>query len=124
MVTANSAFNVLYTKDVLATKEFFENLNVEILESNYEKLVFALGGFDLHYILSSSEPFEEYKYTAGSSDYGQGTLFYFAVEDLEKFYDLVKKAGGRIKSQIKENHWGAKEFLFEDPNGYRFVAYS
>lgn len=51
-------------------------------------------------------------------------FFYIGVNNLEATTEKIKEAGGVVKTKIKENHWGAREFLFEDPNGYKFVMYS
>lgn len=123
MLLPDSAFNVLYTNKIKETKSFYEQIGAIIKEFEEEKVVVNLAGFDLHFILASSEPFNEYRYVADSNLYGQGILFYFAVSNLEEFYQLIHESNGVIKSGIKNNHWGAQEFLFEDSNGYKFVAY-
>ena len=123
MILPDTAFNVLYTNKINETKAFYEKIGAIISEFEKEKLVLNLAGFDLHFILSSSELFSEYNYVANSESFGGGILFYFAVSDIESFYELIELSGGVIKSPIKKNHWDAKEFLFEDPNGYKFVAY-
>lgn len=123
MILQDSAFHVLYTKKIIETKNFYENLGATIVEFEKEKLVVNLAGFDLHFILASSEPFSEYHYVADSNSYGDGVLFYFAVSNIQEFYKQIESSNSIIKSVIKKNHWQAQEFLFEDPNGYKLVAY-
>lgn len=119
----NSSFNVLYTKNLELTEKFYKTIGAEIQKVESDKVVVGIGDFDLHFILAQSEPFEEYHFVANSNEYGSGNIFYIEVENLENLFELVENAGGKIKSQIKENHWDCKEFLFEDVNGYKFAAY-
>ncbi|GAB4145905.1 MAG: hypothetical protein OHK0017_06010 [Patescibacteria group bacterium] len=123
MILPSSAFTVLYCLDVEQTKSFYELIGANIKEFSTDKVVVDVAGHDLHFILNTAEPFEEYRYVAETGNFGQGVLFYFEVEDLEKFYQLVNSAGGSIKTKIKANHWDCSEFLFEDPNGFKLVAY-
>lgn len=120
----DSSFNVLYTDDVLKTREFFDVIGGEIKEFSEEKVVVKIGSFDLHYILASTEPFKEYEYIAEDKNPGQGIIFYIEVDDLNNLYQKLSKNSVSIKSEILENHWSCKEFLCEDPNGYKFAFYS
>ena len=45
------------------------------------------------------------------------------VESLEQTKQNVEQAGGIIKADVFENHWGYLELLFEDPIGYKFAVY-
>lgn len=123
MIVKDSAFHVLYTDSITKTHDFFQKLGVEIKKVEDDKVVVELGDYDLHFILNTSEPFREYAYVAEKKDYGNGILFYTEVENIEDAFEKVKSAGGNIKSDIKPNHWECREFMFEDPNGYKFVFY-
>ncbi len=123
MFIKDSSFHVLYTYNLQATHNFYKSLGTEIKQVEDDKVVVQMGDYSLHFILYSTEPFEEYKYITLKNDYGNGVLFYTEVENLEDAVEKVKQAGGTIKSQIMDNHWGCKEFLFEDPNGYKFSFY-
>lgn len=123
MFIEKSAFHVLYTDNLKATYSFYHTLGATIKQALDDKVVVAMGDYSLHYILNTTEPFEEYHYIAKKNDYGNGVLFFIEVEDLHMAYEKVKKAGGTLKSEIKPNHWECKEFLFEDPNGYKFAFY-
>jgi len=119
----SSSFNVLYTKDLLKTENFYNLIGAELLKSENHTTTVNIGDFSLHFVKSDSEPFEEYRFIANQESYGSGNIFYIEVSEIEEFLVLVQKAGGIIKSQIKDNHWECREFLFEDPNGYKFAAY-
>ena len=124
MYTNNSSFNVLYTKDIQRTHDFYKNIGAEIRKFESDKVVVGIGDFDLHIILAETEPHESYKYLADSNNSNSGIIFYVEVEDIEKAYELVKNNGGILKTQIFENHWECSEFLFEDFNGFKFAFYA
>jgi predicted enzyme related to lactoylglutathione lyase len=119
----SSSFNVLYTRKLKETGRFYKSIGSEIKESTKDKVVVGIGDFDLHFILGSREPFGEYKYIAESNEYGNGNIFYLESDSLEEDFNRIKDAGGVIKSEIFNNLWSCKEFLFEDPNGYKFAVY-
>lgn len=115
-------FNVLYTGDIKITADFYKGIGCKISELENDKVVVEMGDLELHFVLPQSERFQEYLFIA-SGNYGFGNIFYIEVDNLEKAFNLVQEAGGRIYSHIQKNHWGCKEFLFQDPNGYNFVVY-
>ncbi len=123
MFKRDQSFIVLYTKDVDATNNFYTALGGEIKEKADDKVVVGFGGFDLHFILASSEQVAEYKYIADAEHYGAGVIFYIETDDIAAAYAAVATAGGATKSEIYDNHWGSKEFLFEDNNGFKFAVY-
>lgn len=123
MFSANNSFNVLYSEDIEKTASFFEKLGVGIKEKTADKIVVGFGSFDLHYILNSSEPFEEYKYIAVPEHYGQGVIFYIETNNINQVAEKVPGAGGILKSSVFDNKWGCKELLVEDPSGYKFAFY-
>lgn len=123
MFKSESSFLVLYTTDIQKTQKFFKLLSVPITESGADKVVVTFGGFELHYILNTSEPFSDYLYIAEAKNYGQGAIFYIETENLEDTRNLIEQAGGTIISDIFDNKWNCKELLIEDPNGYKFAFY-
>lgn len=123
MFKPEGSFNVLYTTDVEKTAHFFEKLGVTIKQHKTDKVVVGFGSFDLHYILDTTEPFEEYKYIALSEQYGQGVIFYIETNDIEQVAERIPDAGGTLKSPIFDNKWNCRELLAEDPNGYNFAFY-
>ena len=123
MFKTDASFIVLYTADVLAVRDFYLKLGISIQEFAADKVVVEFGSFGLHYILNTTEPFEEYRYIASPGKYGQGVIFYIEVADIYKAKAAVIAAGGTVKADIFENKWGCKELLFEDPDGYKFSLY-
>ena len=122
MFKKKTNFNVLYSHDIKSTARFFQAIEAEISDLEADKVVVNLGDLELHFVTPQSEPFQEYQFVA-QGNFGGGNIFYVEVDNLEKTFNLIHEIGGRIYSQIQKNHWGCKEFLFQDPNGYNFVAY-
>ena len=123
MFKKNSSFTVLYTTDVQRTHDFFQKIGGEIKQIESDKVVISLGDFVFHYILNTTEPFEAYRYIATPEKYGQGVIFYLETESIEQTKQTIEQAGGIIKADVFENHWGYLELLFEDPDGYKFAVY-
>ncbi len=123
MFNPENSFNVLYTTDIAKTASFFEKLGIGLEQHESDKVVVQFGSFDLHYILNTTEPFEDYKYIAQPEHYGQGVIFYIETTDIEQVAERISEAGGTLKSSIFDNKWDCRELLAEDPNGYKFAFY-
>ncbi len=123
MFNSKNSFNVLYTANIQKTASFFEKLGIPLKQYEDDKVVVEFGSFDLHYILNTTEPFEEYKYIAHPTQYGQGVIFYIETSDIELASQKILDAGGTLKSSVFKNNWNCREFLAEDPNGYKFAFY-
>ncbi|MCR4329042.1 MAG: VOC family protein [Candidatus Roizmanbacteria bacterium] len=123
MFKSQSTFNVLYTSDIEKTYDFFKGLGLEIKQHENDKVVVVFGSFDLHFVLSSTEPFEAYKYITETNNYGQGIIFYIETTDIRNAQRLIEERGGVIKAPVFKNNWGCEELLFEDTNGYKFALF-
>jgi predicted lactoylglutathione lyase len=122
MFVPDSGFVVLYSNDIESTKLFYNQIGGEVIESDDTKLVVALGNLELHFVLSSTEKFENYQFIT-KQPVGQGIILYIGVENLEDTKSFVETAGSPTIFPIQANHWGTEEFLFEDPNGFKIVVY-
>jgi len=119
----DTAFLVYYTKSTELIKAFWDSLKVEANQYTDDKVVVVMGNIEIHYILDTTEPFEEYLFATMPTNRGQGIIHYFSVNDIEKFRTAVEKLKPAQLTEIKNNHWDAKEFLFSDPDGYLFAVY-
>eukprot|EP00744_Colponema_vietnamica_P032709 GILI01053236.1.p1 GENE.GILI01053236.1~~GILI01053236.1.p1 ORF type:complete len:127 (+),score=0.78 GILI01053236.1:382-762(+) len=48
---------------------------------------------------------------------GQGMYLTIEVEDVDSFYNDLKKKGIPVKIEIRDEPWGDRHFAIEDPNG-------
>jgi PhnB protein len=51
---------------------------------------------------------------------GAGILLYLDLgeQDIDRYYEDVKRAGARIIEEIQDQFWGDRTFTIEDPDGY------
>ena len=51
---------------------------------------------------------------------GVGVILYFDLgdHDIDRYFQEVKKAGGKFVEEIKDQFWGDRNFTVEDPDGY------
>lgn len=52
---------------------------------------------------------------------GVDVLFNLQDGDVDAYYAQVKQKGARIAVEIEDKFWGHREFVVEDPDGYRLV---
>lgn len=123
MFITGSTFNVFYSDNLQITKDFYTLIGAEIKKIESDKIVVGVGEFDIHIVLSSTEPSNDYKFMAESTQKGGSAIFYIEVESINDLFIKIRSSKGKIKSEIYNNHWGAAEFLCEDPDGYKFAFY-
>ena len=51
---------------------------------------------------------------------GAGVVLYFDLgdQDIDKYYEDVKRAGAKVIEEIKDQFWGDRNFTIEDKDGY------
>lgn len=122
-IAENSSFLVYYAQSIEQTQQFWLGLGAVIRQKADDKVVVAVGGYEIHYIQENTEPFAEYQFATNKLGRGQGSLLYFGVTDIDAYYRLAKDNRVVTRTEVLKNHWDSKEFLFLDPDGYLFVAY-
>lgn len=123
MFKTASSFLVQYVKNITITHNFYQDIGATIEKLESDKVVVKLGDFEIHFVQQETEPWQEYKYITVDSLRGQGVLFYIEVENISEIRAKIDSAGGKIVTDLKENWWDGKEFLCEDPDGYKLVFY-
>ncbi len=132
MVLNDYPFTVHYISDVETTYQFYKLLGAEVLEKAADKVTVNLGGHEIHFVLDSTEPFPEYQYITSSENRGHGVLFYVHVRNISEMFAHISDLeftnsdfkSYKIVTPVKPNHWNCKEFLVEDPDGYKLVFWS
>jgi predicted enzyme related to lactoylglutathione lyase len=122
MFTDSSAFFVLYTTKLEATKQFYTNIGINPIEEEENKIVIRLGDYELHFVDPAYEEIESYTYN-NEGNFGQGSFMYLGTRNINKTLKVVESAMPNKVTSIVENQWESKEFLFEDINGYKFVVF-
>lgn len=119
----DSSFNVLYITDVEKTHNFYKELGAKIIDKQEDRVVVKLADFNFHFIKEDTEPFDEYLHATRPSGRGQGNLFYIEAGDLDELHFELKNNAIGGTTSIFTNMWGGREFLLEDPDGYKLVFY-
>jgi uncharacterized glyoxalase superfamily protein PhnB len=122
MFTDNSSFIVLFTDDLISTKNFYNSIKADLIEEEANKIVFKVGSNELHFIDSNGSNNLDYEYN-NSGKLGQGILIYVGTNNIKKTFELITKSNPKKITKIVSNDWESKEFMFEDNNGYKFVCY-
>lgn len=123
MFKPNSAFQLLFSSNLIETQKAFEQIGATTKEVEYRKYVCEIGDYELHFCLDTEEKIPEYKTIAHQTPRGYGIIFYIGIENLEEVYQKAQNIPGRILNEIADQPWGCREFLWQDPNGYYFAFY-
>jgi predicted enzyme related to lactoylglutathione lyase len=122
MFNPESNFVVLYSRNIELTKNFYQLLPIEIIKDQESRFSFTFAGLELHFVEDSTEEIQEYRYNT-EGRYGQGFAYYLACTEIEQFHQIVLESKPAKQTRIIDNDWGSREFLFEDPSGYKFVIW-
>jgi uncharacterized glyoxalase superfamily protein PhnB len=122
-IAENTSFLVYYAQSIERTHQFWLQLGTTIKQKAEDKVVVAIGGYEIHYIQENTEPFAEYQFATSKQGRGQGALLYFGVTDIDGYYQLAKDKQVQTRTEVLKNHWDSREFMFSDPDGYLFVVY-
>ena len=52
---------------------------------------------------------------------GVGIMSYYAVDDVDAFHSKVVAKGGRPRTKPVSQFYGIRDFIIEDPSGYRLI---
>lgn len=108
---------LLWVKDIKLSLQFYKKLGFDILRSDESHAVITLGGFEIMLVNARGEEFFAHDADAGAK--GKGVYIYIEANDVDEIYaSLLKKD---IKPTTKPNnwHWGNREFIAKDPDGYK-----
>lgn len=112
--------NLIYASNLKNTAEFYRALGFDIQESA-DAVRIKLGDFTLAFI---DENKAEIKNESGKTPKGLGIYTYIEVNDVDEYFELIKKNGIVPRTKPKTWPWGKREFVVKDPDGYKFVFYS
>lgn len=111
---------LLYASDLKKTAEFYKQLGFEV-EGDAETMRVKLGDFRLAFVDENKAPI---KNESGMKPKGLGIYTYVEVDDVDKYFETVKKNGITPRTEPKTWPWDKREFVVKDPDGYKLVFYS
>ncbi len=111
---------LFYASDLGKTYEFYKQLGFDAQKSD-DGVRVKLGDFRLYFIDESKTPT---KNESGMTPKGLGIYTYVEVDDVDAYFELVKKNSVVPRTEPKTWPWGKREFVVKDPDGYKLVFYS
>ena len=114
----------LHVPDFEKVKEFYKKLGFEVVwerepEGFKGYLVMKRGNSILCFCAGNNEVYNHPYFKEWSKDTkrGFGVEVVIFVEDIEKYYEEVKKFA-KVVEELELKPWGDKDFRVEDPFGY------
>ena len=107
----------IITKKLSETKKFYSdylNFGVSFENDFYLLMHTPDGRAEISFLLPnhpSQQPLFHDPFT------GRGMYLTIEVDDVDAFYQELKKKGAEIKIELRDEPWGDRHFAVEDPNG-------
>lgn len=112
--------NLFYASDLQQTAKFYKLLGLPVQESE-DGVRVKIDDFTLAFLDENKTPI---KNESGVKPKGTGIYTYVEVDDVDKYFEEIKKSGVEPRTEPKTWSWGKREFVVKDPDGYKFVFYS
>ncbi|MEK7188038.1 MAG: VOC family protein [Patescibacteria group bacterium] len=112
--------NLFYASNLENTFEFYKKLGFEPQKSN-DGVRVKLGDFTLAFIDENTTAIQN---ESGKTPKGLGIYTYVEVDDVDQYFEFVKKSDVEPRTEPKTWSWGKREFVVKDPDGYKLVFYS
>lgn len=112
--------NLLYASDLEKTCEFYKKLGFDVGKAD-DGVRIKLGDFRLFFVDENKTPIQN---ESGKTPKGLGIYTYVEVDDVDQYFELIKKNGVAPRTEPKTWPWSKREFVVKDPDGYKFVFYS
>jgi len=112
--------NLLYANDLQKTGQFYKQLGFDAQRSD-DVVRVQLGDFRLAFVDEHVTPIQN---ESGKTPKGLGVYMYVEVDDVDAYFETIKKNGIVPRTEPKTWPWGKREFVVKDPDGYKLVFYS
>ena len=108
---------VFFVSDVERSKNFYVNILDQKIIMDFGRNVGFEGGFSIweaDYALNTifAENAKDHKIGKNNSE------IYFEIENLDEFFDKLKKKSVEVIHNIREHPWGQRAFRFYDPDNH------
>jgi len=116
---------ICLVKDLETSVAFYETLGF-VLKKRVPDIAATvhLNSFWIEFLLEDRVVTEALKSDVPISSKGAGQYIHINVEDVDEFYEDVIAKGLRPLSRPQDFPWGHREFVVQDPSGYKLVLYT
>lgn len=116
---------IYLVKDLNMTTEFYKKLGFEFKKQNPGVSATAyLNWFWIEFLLEDKVITEAFKEDLDGSRKGVGSYMHINVENVDDFHKAVVRKGLMPLSSPEDFPWGRREFVLQDPDGYKLVFFT
>ena len=113
---------VMWVQDASLSVKFYKKLGFAVVRSTEQSATVRLDQFELVLVTMRDE--EEFNGDALSSAKGKGIYIYVHVdENVNSYYKKLIQRGIVPRTEPRDWPWGNREFVVEDPDGYKLCYY-
>lgn len=121
----NVAGVICLVKDLDKVTEFYETLGFKVEQQASGVFVTtSLGEFWFEFLLEDKVGTEVLRGDSSVSSKGAGHFIHIEVEDVDAFYEDMVAKGLQPADQPQDYPWQRREFVLQDPDGYKLVFFS
>lgn len=99
------------------SEKFYKKLGFSIVHSDDQYSVAELGQLQITLLNMRDE--EKFAKDSMAVEKGRGMYVYIRVDDVDAKFHYLKKLGIEPATEPKNWHWGNREFIVKDPDGYK-----
>lgn len=116
---------ICLVKDLETVTKFYKALGFEFKKRVPGVATTAyLNGFWIEFLLEDKVVTEAFKEDVAAAPKGAGQYIHINVENVDEFYEGVVAKGLEPISEPQDFPWGHREFVLQDPDGYKLVFFS
>lgn len=112
----NKLHPLIITENIKETIDFYKKYFdfEEVFASDWYVQIAHKGGAEIAVMLPNLPNQPDFLHTPFA---GKGMIFTFETEDAEKVYKGLKSKGALFTLELKDEEWGQRHFILEDPSG-------
>lgn len=115
---------MLYATDVAKSLVVYEQLGFTVIQKHLPTFASVmLAGFLIQFQDKSNPTDSSFMAEAMGEPKGAGLFIYIQVEDVDSFFEEIKKRGVVPTTTPRDWPSGNREFVVRDPDGYKLVFY-